>query len=158
MIGLTQRQNELYRFIEAYWAEHDMPPCLEEMREAMGFASKSGVSRILDGLEERGVIRRLPNRARGIEIIHRPEIGLMLDLVKELRSVGSVDCPVSGASAMTWILLSFLAGVVCGVVPTIAYARRQIVKIKRDDLSYQLAPTIDHRSVECRIRFAEGAQ
>ena len=58
---------------------------------------------------------------------------------------------------MTWALVSFIAGIGVGVVISRSYARREIAKIKRDDISFQLARTIDHRSVEDRIRYAEGA-
>ena len=49
--------------------KHDVPPSFDEMRDALGLASKSGVHRLVSGLEERGYIRRLANRARAIEIL-----------------------------------------------------------------------------------------
>jgi len=49
--------------------QHDVPPSFDEMRDALGLASKSGVHRLVSGLEERGYIRRLDNRARAIEIL-----------------------------------------------------------------------------------------
>jgi repressor LexA len=49
--------------------QHDVPPSFDEMRDALGLASKSGVHRLVSGLEERGYIRRLANRARAIEIL-----------------------------------------------------------------------------------------
>lgn len=67
--ALTPRQGDLLRFIEAYGDEHSYAPTLAEMAEALGLRSKSDVHRILGALEERGCVRRLPNRARAIELL-----------------------------------------------------------------------------------------
>ncbi len=67
-VGLTARQRELVDFIQAYIAEKDIPPSFDEMREAMGFAGKSVVHRMIVALEERGYIERLPARARAIRL------------------------------------------------------------------------------------------
>ena len=69
---LTQRQLQLLRFIHAYMREHGVPPSFEEMRHALGLRSKSGIHRLISGLEERGYIRRLAYRARAIEILRPP--------------------------------------------------------------------------------------
>jgi repressor LexA len=66
---LTQKQSELLAFLTSHMAEHDVPPSFDEMRDALGLASKSGIHRLVSGLEERGYIRRLANRARAIEIL-----------------------------------------------------------------------------------------
>ena len=66
---LTRKQSELLEFLVGHAAEHDVPPSFDEMRDALGLASKSGVHRLVSGLEERGYIRRLANRARAIEIL-----------------------------------------------------------------------------------------
>ena len=66
---LTRKQNELLDFLVKHAEEHDVPPSFDEMRDALGLASKSGIHRLVSGLEERGYIRRLANRARAIEII-----------------------------------------------------------------------------------------
>ena len=66
---LTRKQSELLDFLVRHAAEHDVPPSFDEMRDALGLASKSGVHRLVSGLEERGYIRRLANRARAIEIL-----------------------------------------------------------------------------------------
>lgn len=67
--GLTRRQRELLDFISAYSAKHGIAPSFDEMASATDEASKSSVHRIIVALEERGFIRRLPNRARAIEIV-----------------------------------------------------------------------------------------
>ena len=74
---LTQRQLQLLRFIDEYIREHDVPPSFEEMRRALELKSKSGIHRLISGLEERGYLRRLPYRARALEILRplRPDHG-----------------------------------------------------------------------------------
>lgn len=68
-VGLTRRQHELLGFIQSRIWEFGYPPSFDEMVVALGLHSKSGVLRLLRGLEERGAIRRLEKRARAIEII-----------------------------------------------------------------------------------------
>ncbi len=66
---LTRKQCELLAYLSNHIQQHDVPPSFDEMRNALGLASKSGVHRLVSGLEERGYIRRLANRARAIEIL-----------------------------------------------------------------------------------------
>ena len=66
---LTRKQSELLTYLNDHMQQHDVPPSFDEMRDALGLASKSGVHRLVSGLEERGYIRRLANRARAIEIL-----------------------------------------------------------------------------------------
>ena len=66
---LTHKQSELLTYLSDHMQQHDVPPSFDEMRDALGLASKSGVHRLVSGLEERGYIRRLANRARAIEIL-----------------------------------------------------------------------------------------
>lgn len=66
---LTAKQRELLNFLMKYQAEFDHAPSFEEMKEAIGLKSKSGIHRLVSALEERGHIRRLANRARAIEIV-----------------------------------------------------------------------------------------
>ena len=70
--GLTSKQHELLNMMAAYQAQHGTTPSFEEMRLAMGLTSKSGIHRLISGLEERGAIQRLPNRSRAITIIANP--------------------------------------------------------------------------------------
>lgn len=69
---LTQRQLQLLTYIHEYVREHKVPPSFEEMRNALELKSKSGVHRLISGLEERGYIRRLAYRARALEIVRSP--------------------------------------------------------------------------------------
>ena len=70
---LTRKQYELLRFIHERLTESGVPPSFDEMKEALDLRSKSGIHRLITALEERGFIRRLPNRARAIEVIKLPE-------------------------------------------------------------------------------------
>ncbi len=70
---LTSKQHELIRFIQQKLEETGISPSFEEMKEALELKSKSGVHRLISALEERGFIRRLPNRARALEVIKQPE-------------------------------------------------------------------------------------
>jgi repressor LexA len=70
---LTQKQFELLRFIHERLKEAGVPPSFDEMKDALDLRSKSGIHRLITALEERGFIRRLPNRARAIEVIKLPD-------------------------------------------------------------------------------------
>src|SRR6201997_1014153 len=70
---LTRKQAELLRFIHERLKEAGGPPSCDEMKDALDLRSKSGIHRLITALEERGFIRRLPNRARAIEVIKLPE-------------------------------------------------------------------------------------
>ena len=70
---LTQKQSDLLRFIHERLKETGVPPSFDEMKEALDLRSKSGIHRLILALEERGFIRRLPNRARALEVLRLPE-------------------------------------------------------------------------------------
>ena len=72
---LTGKQHQLLSYLIDYQAEKDITPSFDEMRAAIGLASKSGIHRLVSALEERGYIRKLPNRARAIEILRHPGNG-----------------------------------------------------------------------------------
>ena len=72
---LTGKQHQLLSYLIDYQAEKDITPSFDEMRAAIGLASKSGIHRLVSALEERGYIRKLPNRARAIEILRHPGSG-----------------------------------------------------------------------------------
>ena len=71
---LTRKQHELLCFIHDRLAESGVSPSFEEMKEALALKSKSGVHRLISALEERNFIRRLPNRARALEVVRMPEL------------------------------------------------------------------------------------
>lgn len=70
---LTRKQHELLLFINERLQQDGVPPSFEEMKEALDLRSKSGIHRLITALEERGFIRRLPNRARALEVVRLPE-------------------------------------------------------------------------------------
>ncbi|MGJ3648819.1 transcriptional repressor LexA [Sphingomonas sp. GlSt437] len=72
---LTRKQHELICFIDDRLKETGVSPSFEEMKEALDLKSKSGVHRLISALEERQFIRRLPNRARALEVLRMPESG-----------------------------------------------------------------------------------
>ena len=105
---LTIKQRELLNFIEIYEDKHKASPSFDEMREGIGLASKSGVHRLISGLEERGFIRRLANRARAIEIIRNENDSWNTELASktktkvikaEFGNSSQIDLPLLGRIA-----------------------------------------------------------
>ncbi|TRD12564.1 transcriptional repressor LexA [Erythrobacter insulae] len=92
---LTAKQHELIRFIQKRLDESGISPSFEEMKEALDLKSKSGVHRLISALEERGFIRRLPNRARALEVIRMPE-----DATPTPRAAIAANDAVASASAV----------------------------------------------------------
>ncbi|MFN3524801.1 MAG: LexA family protein, partial [Paracoccus sp. (in: a-proteobacteria)] len=70
---LTKKQIQLLEFIQKRMARDGVPPSFDEMKDALDLRSKSGIHRLVTALEERGFIRRLPHRARALEIVRLPE-------------------------------------------------------------------------------------
>ena len=70
---LTKKQYQLLLFIDQSLKEAGVSPSFEEMKEALGLRSKSGIHRLITALEERGFLRRLPHRARALEVLRLPD-------------------------------------------------------------------------------------
>src|SRR5258706_1232008 len=70
---LTKKQLDLIMYIHERLKESGVPPSFDEMKDALDLRSKSGIHRLIKALEERGFIKRLPNRARAIEVLRLPE-------------------------------------------------------------------------------------
>jgi repressor LexA len=70
---LTRKQHELLLFINRHLTERGVSPSFDEMKEALGLKSKSGIHRLITGLEERGFIRRLAHKARALEVLRLPD-------------------------------------------------------------------------------------
>src|SRR5918994_1046438 len=100
---LTSKQRELLMFIDDRLKASGISPSFDEMREALELKSKSGVHRLISALEERGFIRRLPNRARALEVVRPPEA--RVDNVAQLRPAApspandTIDIPMHGRIA-----------------------------------------------------------
>ncbi len=87
---LTRKQRDLLDFIHKRVQRDGVPPSFDEMREALDLRSKSGIHRLITALEERGFIRRLPHRARAIEIVRLP------DMIADQGQTGFVPRVVEG--------------------------------------------------------------
>src|SRR5437660_10986074 len=74
---LTRKQNELLMFINKRLNDDGVSPSFDEMKEALRLKSKSGIHRLITGLEERGFLRRLPHRARALQLLKLPDAASM---------------------------------------------------------------------------------
>lgn len=116
---LTRKQHELLRFIQVRLEETGISPSFEEMKEALDLKSKSGVHRLISALEERGFIRRLPNRARALEVLKQPE-NITPRATKSRPAANSNDAgkaPVATPSAANDVLQIPLHGRIAAGVP-----------------------------------------
>jgi len=93
---LTPKQQELLSFIQIRLEEGGVSPSFEEMKEALDLRSKSGIHRLINALEERGFIRRLPNRARALEVLKLPDA-----MHRAPRLVVPAKVPVTTAPALS---------------------------------------------------------
>ena len=101
---LTAKQRELLQFIDDRLKQSGVSPSFDEMREALDLKSKSGVHRLISALEERQFIRRLPNRARALEVLKMPEISAPVAAATAIRSVltpanDTIEIPLHGRIA-----------------------------------------------------------
>jgi repressor LexA len=92
---LTRKQHELICFIADRLAETGVSPSFEEMKEALDLKSKSGVHRLISALEEREFIRRLPNRARALEVLRMPERGERKAPLKAAKPAAAAAAPAT---------------------------------------------------------------
>jgi repressor LexA len=90
---LTSKQQELLSFIHQRLEEGGVSPSFEEMKDALDLRSKSGIHRLISALEERGFLRRLPNRARALEVVKMPE-GLKLPRIEAPAAPAVLRNPV----------------------------------------------------------------
>lgn len=97
---LTRKQHELLRFIQTRLEESGISPSFEEMKEALDLKSKSGVHRLISALEERGFIRRLPNRARALEVLRQPEDATSKPVRPASATVSEVTAPLAAPRLM----------------------------------------------------------
>lgn len=98
---LTKRRHELLLLIDRRLREDGVSPSFEEMKDAVGLKSKSGIHRLITALEERGFIRRLPNRARALEVLRLPETAeANVSMLKPATEpAGTVELPKYGKIA-----------------------------------------------------------
>jgi repressor LexA len=86
---LTKKQYQLLLFIDQSLKEAGVSPSFEEMKEALGLRSKSGIHRLITALEERGFLRRLPHRARALEVLRLPENSVLTSRREPGRALSS---------------------------------------------------------------------
>jgi repressor LexA len=124
---LTRKQHELLMFINERLKESGVPPSFDEMKDALDLRSKSGIHRLIKALEERGFIRRLPNRARAIEVVRLPESttpptlrsrGFSPSVIEgSLGRVRQVAATASGGEAMNEPVVVPMMGRIAAGVP-----------------------------------------
>lgn len=96
---LTQKQKTLLLLLDEKIKAEGVPPSYDEMKDALGLASKSGIHRLITALEERGFIRRLPNRARAIEVLKLPTEMPSKRAIPPIAANDSVAVPLVGKIA-----------------------------------------------------------
>ena len=125
---LTAKQHELLLFIQKRLEESGISPSFDEMKEALDLKSKSGVHRLISALEERGFIRRLPNRARALEVVKLPESSVpgkaANDTVAKVTSA-----PVSAPPAANDVIEIPLHGRIAAGVPIEALEGQQTLPV-----------------------------
>jgi repressor LexA len=112
---LTRKQHELLMFINRRLAETGVSPSFEEMKDALGLRSKSGIHRLITGLEERGFLKRLAHRARALEVVKLPEATAVRDKVERLA-------PPPGAGSGAGFSPKVIRGDFAGALPGAAVA------------------------------------
>lgn len=99
---MTRRERELVDFIRAYLREHRISPSYEEMRAAMGLASKGGITRMLDQLEHQGVVFRLRHRTRSVQLVGdrptRPASAGTVEAAERLLATIRFEAPERGVA------------------------------------------------------------
>ena len=101
---LTRKQHDLLMFIHERLQSAGVPPSFDEMKDALDLRSKSGIHRLITALEERGFIRRLPNRARALEVVKLPE-----SMARSGRGATSASTPSNVVSLTEQSAVSSLA-------------------------------------------------
>lgn len=113
---LTKKQHELLCFINERLDATGISPSFEEMKEALDLKSKSGIHRLISALEERGFLRRLPNRARALEILKMPE-GISSEKPTLLSTAPKIAAPKSIPIAANDVIEIPLHGRIAAGVP-----------------------------------------
>ncbi len=151
---LTKKQSELLRFINERLKETGVPPSFDEMKDALDLRSKSGIHRLIMALEERGFIRRLPNRARALEVLRLPESATPAGAGGGARAgrfpviegnLGRVRAQVSAAETPTSIIVPVMGRIAAGTPISAIQSRSHSISLPPDFLS-----TGDHFALEVR--------
>jgi repressor LexA len=111
---LTRKQKELLLLIRDRLAADGVPPSFDEMKVALGLKSKSGIHRLITGLEERGFIKRLPHRARALEIIKIPESAETKPTSRKKQQDSLRDMPMPDMAAIASVSLPLYGRIAAG--------------------------------------------
>jgi repressor LexA len=148
---LTRKQMELLRFIHERLTENGVPPSFDEMKEALDLKSKSGIHRLILALEERGFIRRLPNRARALEVIRLPEMqaprpGRQRFAPSVIEGdLGKVRAPAPEQEVQRSVAIPIMGRIAAGTPITALQERSSTVDISPEFLSHG-----EHYALEVR--------
>lgn len=118
---LTKKQIELLEFIQKCMAKNGVPPSFDEMKAALDLKSKSGIHRLVTALEERGFIRRLPHRARALEIVRlpdaltRPDSRLASSVVSNTREISAPQYSTRHSASAEMTELPVMGRIAAGV-------------------------------------------
>ncbi|MDP2354650.1 MAG: transcriptional repressor LexA [Beijerinckiaceae bacterium] len=148
---LTKKQSELLRFINERLKETGVPPSFDEMKDALDLRSKSGIHRLIMALEERGFIRRLPNRARALEVLRLPESSTPSSAPRGGRfpviegNLGRVRANVPVEESGAAISIPVMGRIAAGTPISAIQSRSHTISMPPDMLS-----TGDHFALEIR--------
>jgi repressor LexA len=150
---LTKKQSELLRFINERLKETGVPPSFDEMKDALDLRSKSGIHRLIMALEERGFIRRLPNRARALEVLRLPESSSPSAPARSGRfpviegNLGRLrpPAPADESSAGAGVSIPVMGRIAAGTPISAIQSRSHTISMPPDFLS-----TGDHFALEVR--------
>lgn len=150
---LTRKQFELLRFIHERLKEAGVPPSFDEMKDALDLRSKSGIHRLITALEERGFIRRLPNRARAIEVIKLPDSvtqapgnrrGFTPSVIE--GNLGRVRTPSEDSGDNRFVAVPMMGRIAAGTPIEAIQTKTQTINVPPD----MLAPSGEHFALEVR--------
>ncbi|MFN3890543.1 MAG: transcriptional repressor LexA [Beijerinckiaceae bacterium] len=148
---LTKKQSELLRFINERLKETGVPPSFDEMKDALDLRSKSGIHRLIMALEERGFIRRLPNRARALEVLRLPESATPSAASRGGRfpviegNLGRVRTPVASEETGSSVAIPVMGRIAAGTPISAIQSRSHTISMPPDMLS-----TGEHFALEVR--------
>ena len=107
---LTRKQHDLLVYIHGHLHKHGISPSFDEMKDALNLKSKSGIHRLITALEERNFIRRLPHRARALEVVRLPDT---LESAPRV-TMGGVNIPTAVSAAMDSVSLPLVGRIAAG--------------------------------------------
>jgi len=148
---LTKKQMELLRFIHERLTEDGVPPSFDEMKDALDLKSKSGIHRLILALEERGFIRRLPNRARALEVLRLPDAQVPRPGRQRFSpnviegDLGRMRAPGEGMEAPRSVSIPVMGRIAAGTPISAIQNRSHTVDVSPDFLSHG-----EHYALEVR--------